>query len=331
VKRLIPAPLRAWASHRILDPHRARAEAQIADAGLLDVEHPVHAADFDMEAVAPVLLGTGTGLYRVADGRVTQLLRGWVFGITRSEGHWIVFQSTGRFGRILRLSLAPDGVHEVVTLVSGLWSSIHQIDVVDGRILVADPRANRIVVFDLEGRFRSQSVPFGPLAAGRSSANYAHLNSVVAYGDTVHVIAHNYTQHSGRRSERLLLDRRTLELRERVPDIGSSAHNFVAADGLELTCDSGDGSLLNRGEAIFSPGTFTRGVAYDGSHILVGGSSYGTRAERMSSDGFLYVLSAELAHIGTAELRGIGPVFEVRFMDRDAGISHARAHDATAP
>lgn len=271
--------------------------------------------------VAPALLMGGQGLYLCRDDDVTMLLSGNFFGCAVREEGVYVYQKLRHHGQLLKVVLRENRVVSVSVHIKRLPRNIHQIDVIDGAFFLTDPGNNRILRHGLDGRFIEAICPVGELSSGRQSDNYAHLNSVVAYGDRIYVIAHNYTQHSGRRSDQILLDRKNFEVLSIRRDVGACAHNTVVHQGRMLVCNSLEGTLTCDGKPVFKPDMFTRGLAVNGDGILLGGSMYGSRSERLGKDAFFYVLDHAFAVKGVIRLAAQGPLHDIRFLAGDHGMT----------
>lgn len=322
-RKAAPALMRRWLPRQLAAVFYARAEARQADEVLFDLQEVLYEMEGSLpKELAPALIATGTGLYQMSHQNVAQLLHGCFFGITRYQDNWLVFQKTGEWGRILKFNLTGDRLQNLEVLIDDLAGTIHQMDVIDQRLFVIDPRSNRILIFDLRGRLQDEMYPVGKLSEGKTSPNYAHLNSVYAHGDNIFVVAHNYTQKSGRPSELLIFDRRCLQLVERIENIGACAHNTIVLNGARLSCDSLSGRLRYGERVLLETGYFTRGLAMNDHHLLMGGSMYGERAQRIGKDGFIYVLKRSFEKLCVVKLNGCGPIFDLRFMGLDYGLSH---------
>jgi hypothetical protein len=269
------------------------------------------------------LVAAGRGLYLLRDGRVRVLARGRFYGLAHDQAAHYAYCShpRGSGGSIYRFALDAGRISASRRLFSGLSRGVHQIDVVDDRLLVCDSYRNELVVLDRRGGLRRRVHPLGRLSSGRDSANYGHLNSVHAVEDRVYVLAHNETYKTGRRSEILVLDRERLTVRDRIPDVGACAHNVVARDGLFLVCDSLGGALTNHGRVVFKPSTFTRGLAVGDDLVLLGGSVYSERGVRLAADVFVYVLDRRFEHLGTLTIKDAGQVHDIRMLGTDYGVS----------
>jgi hypothetical protein len=308
---------RLW---RYLVDHRPPTLRRQDDEGVAALAPGPGSADLDS---VQALVAAGRGLYLLRQGRVRRLARGRFYGLARHGGTHYAYCShpRGARGSIYGFALEGGRLGASRRLFSGLSRGVHQIDVVDDRLLVCDSYRNALVVLDRHGRLGRRVYPLGRLCGGRDSSNYAHLNSIQAVGDRVYVLAHNETYKTGRRSEILVLDRERLTVRDRVPDVGGCAHNIVARDGLFLVCDSLGGALTNHGRAVFKPGTFTRGLAVDDDFVLLGGSVYSERGVRLASDAFVYVLDRRFEHRATLTIEDAGQVHEIRMLGTDYGVS----------
>ncbi|WDP88924.1 MAG: hypothetical protein HUN04_03925 [Desulfobacter sp.] len=269
------------------------------------------------------LFSTGTGLYLCGQSAVTQLLAGEFFGITKGNDKQIyIYQKLKYSGRVLQLKLNGIKIPEVKIFRQNLPRNIHQIDFIDGDLWLTDPSNNCIRIFDDKGKPKKHIYPLGRLKNGKQSPNYGHLNSVFSTGDKVYVVAHNYTQYSNKKSSLLILDKRSLDVVETVSDIGVCAHNTIIYGDLFLHCDSMPGQLINNREIVFTAQHFTRGLAMNHEFILLGGSMYGSKGERIGKNAFLYLLDLDFNLRCHWEFEGIGPMFDIRFIDTDYGVSN---------
>ena len=293
-----------------------------ADRSLFAVSCPTFRVDgtFQSDSLG-CLFCTGTGVYILREAKCTQLLSGNFFGCTRHDGYYYFFQKLQYSGRILKCSIHEDAINEWSVFKDNLSRNIHQIDVINEHVVVTDPSNNRLLVLDTGGVTVREVYPLGKLSNGKSSSNYAHFNSVFCQGNSVYVVAHNYTQYSGRASELLVLDKDSFKLREVFSNIGRCAHNVIARDGYTLVCDSLEGILTNQGKEVARMNTFTRGLAMNDDYVIVGGSMYGKRAERIGKDCFAYFLTRDFTKVLEITFENIGPMFEVRFLGKDYGLS----------
>jgi hypothetical protein len=270
---------------------------------------------------APFLAGTQSGLLYVEAGRAWRLHGGSVYGLAsnRDPRRWYVFQRVPEsFGRLLKVDL-KDGTAR--TLAGFLSTGVHQVDVVDGRLIVMDTYNNGIVHYSDRGRRVWAVYPSGPVTDGRASPNYRHFNSLFAAPDAVYVVAHNQSARTGMNSEIFVLDRSWRPLRV-IPTESGSAHNVAEIDGVLWHCDSRGGSLVAGREAVFQePGLFTRGLAVNRTHVLVGGSQITEREHRGRTDGEVIVLDRTFEPLGRLRFPGSGGIQEIRFLEGDLAMS----------
>jgi hypothetical protein len=282
-------------------------------------------------AVGLLHLRTNDGARRLLDG-------GWYYGLTTAQGRWFVFERTSSRGRVVCFAL--DGTDGVRTLVWGLHFGVHQIDVVDGRLLVLDTHANRLLAYGTApgrprwwSRTARQALPAGALDRGRGSANYAHFNSVFADEAAVHLVAHNASTRTGRPSELYRLDHglRLLDVR---PLGGRDCHNYCRLQddprGREVHLDSAAGEVVVDGETVHRSRWFLRGLAVGRRHQLVGASERSSATSRAGGDvgdGRVLVFDAGWRHVGTVVVPGT-QVFEIRLTDEpDLALSRTQLRE----
>jgi hypothetical protein len=276
-----------------------------------------------------VLVATaGQGLLLITDGQAQQLFPGKFYGITRHENHWYAFQRQRWHGRIVRFDLS--GNAEVA--LWGLSRGVHQIDVVDERLIVVDTYENRLLVFDAITKLRDRwwrscepkiHYPAGRLTSGRQSRNYHHFNSVLVRPEAIYLIAHNETSKTGRPSCLWTLDSEFLPVQTRALE-ASNAHNIVFLDQDPMYCASLEGTVCLGEEDVFNGHRFTRGLSLSSDQIVVGGSDVShDRADRKSSDGYIWTLTCGFEEFARMTIKG-GPVQEIRRVDApDMGMSAA--------
>ena len=64
---------------------------------------------------------------------------------------------------------------------------------------------------------------------------------------------------------------------------------------------------------------FSRGMAANDCHLIIGGSMYGKKAERIGKDCFIFIYDNNINIINKITLKNIGPLFDIRFMTNDLG------------
>jgi hypothetical protein len=278
-----------------------------------------------VRGLAPFLVGTQSGLLYVEEGRACRLQGGSVYGIaSNGDGRWwYLFQRIPEsFGRLLRVDLREGSVRSLAGFLS---TGVHQVDVVDGRLVVVDTYRNGIVHYSDRGKRVWAVYPAGPVTDGRRSPNYRHFNSLFAAPDAVYVVAHNQSAKTGMNSEIFVLDRAWGPLRV-IPTESGSAHNVAEIDGVLWHCDSRGGSLVVGRENVFQePGLFTRGLAVNRTHVLVGGSQITERGQRGRTDGTVIVLNRAFEPLGRLRFSRSGGVQEIRFLRGDLAMSSTGA------
>jgi hypothetical protein len=315
LRAIVPTAAKQFAKNHVLTPYKLKRERLSADQVLLQNEPVSYTLEqeIDLSAVANFLMATGTGLYAKNGSKFEQILTGWFFGITPSSTGYYVYQNLDESGRILHIEFKGTKPH-VEVFLDKTPRNIHQIAYFDSKLFVADTSNNQICVYDNQGNLQTTIVPRGQLSSGRSSSNYAHLNSIYPYEDKIYLVAHNYTQHSKRLSELIVLDRSSFNEVEAIKDIGSCAHNTIIHNGLRYVCDSLPGKIKRDDGEQIELGHFTRGLILSGEHLLCGGSIYGKRAERIGKDCFVYVLSHDLELKESIRFAGIGPCFDLTLL-----------------
>lgn len=283
--------------------------------------HPVHDsvdATVDGRLNVQMLLGTKTGILLYAHGRLTRILRGRFYGISRRGDRWYAYKyETQRFGRIISFRLAGLQCVEVKDELCQLPGEVHQIDWAGSCLYVTDTQHNCVRRYAYRG---SQLVcidrcyPNGTLAFGRRSPNYAHINSVFCDGDRLFIVYHNETKKTGRKSQVAILDL-DLRLQNVVSLDAGCAHNVLPIESDIAFCDSMNGAV-RLGSRSLSLGLYTRGLAKSGSVLFVGGSDFAARAQRGQSTGHVFTwdcISGQVySHLTMPQ---IGSVYEVRLVE----------------
>ena len=313
LRAIVPTAAKQFAKNHVLTPYKLKRERLSADQVLLQHKPVSYTLEQNIELgnVPNFLMATGTGLYAKRGSQFEQILTGWFFGVTASDSGYYLYQNLEHSGRILHINLNRTKPH-VDVFLDKTPRNIHQISYFDSKLFVADTSNNQICVYDNQGLLETAIRPRGILSSGRSSSNYAHLNSIYPYEDKIYVVAHNYTQHSKRLSELIILDRKSYKELETIAGIGSCAHNTIIHKAHRYTCDSLPGKITRSDGLETELGNFTRGLVISPSKLLCGGSIYGRRAERIGKDCYVYVLDHELNLEGSIRFEGIGPCFDLQ-------------------
>jgi hypothetical protein len=261
------------------------------------------------------LIATNRGLFLIRDCALTLLLRGNFYGITRDQRSWYIYESVGRVGRILKLD---EGFHQDMDtkaeiVFADLPGWIHQIDMIDGSLLMTDTPNNRIIKWCFETECWVEYYPLGKLVDQEVSANYGHINSIYKHDGIIHLVCHNQTVKTGRPSEILKVDS-NFNVMERFVTDSSCAHNLIVHQGVSYHCDSTHQSLKADGKVVFESQHFTRGLSLSDDQIVMGGSVFLRREERHNGYGHLYVLHSDYSTRTSFLIPGM--VQEVRRVDR---------------
>jgi hypothetical protein len=292
---------------------------------------------FIAQALIPArfLIGTLSGLLYYDGERLFRFFDGKVYGITRRGERWYVFRENrmrlasgwGREkGQILSFVMRDGRPVDLKMELHDIDPEVHQIDFFDDCLYIADTANNRLSRHATlpNGKLGppEMAYPNGRLAQGKQSPNYVHLNSVFCDGGHVYLVYHNQTQRTGKKSEIVILDRQ-LRLIERIDIPASCAHNIVVRGQNRWYCDSQGGALLRDGQVVFHSEHYVRGLAIHPGLILLGGSEFAKREDRINKRGYIFALDpATMRAFATMFIPSSGSIFEIRFVDRhDLGLS----------
>lgn len=234
---------------------------------------------------------------------------GYYFGITFKEGT-VVLTHTGGYLQYFRSHAKP-------------WMTIsnlvqpHQVEWVDGNVLVANTGRNCLSVFDSDGLF-CKDVYLNSIRWDDKDKNREgnHFNSIHRDGDRIYLVAHNYK----RPSEVWTLSWPNLEVLEQKITGAGWAHNIWIGEHGMVICDSKNGGLheVLSGKTIWKSEdqpVMTRGLAVSSDYIFVGRSLYNERKDRYWKDGGVWVLDRKtLQVVKTIHLPGAGDVQEIRLV-----------------
>lgn len=289
--------------------------------------HVVRLVEPDLSGCSHVV-ATRHGLF-ATDGRdLRRIAHGFFYGITILPDAILAFEAGDRprartaRGRIVRFRHAGGRIVHTDILATGLDNGCHQIDMIDGRLCVADTYNQRILRFAGDGEGAPEILrPLPAADANDWAGGYAHVNSLIAHGDEVLLLLHNGADRTGRRSEiaRLTRDWRLIE---RVPIDGLGCHGFaILADGAVLTCGSFAGALVSSdGRTVKVCDMMTRGLSVSDEGVVVGGSAFAARDARDAAAGALFFLDRDY-RLGP-RVPVPAPVMEIRRIDgRDRSLS----------
>lgn len=249
------------------------------------------------------LVACNLGLYAVSrTGEVRRILYGFFHGIRHYGDHLLLFEIGDRprllnnYGRILRIPLhgARIGIPEI--LVTGLHNRCHQLAEFDEMINLVDTYHQEIIRFTLEGEPIDRIAPFPYTAGDEPEGEYYHINSIAAIGERIGLMLHN--GKFSKPSEVAWFDR-NWTLLSREPVQGFGCHDIVEdEDGTIWHCGSMDGELINsRGLRQKVTDRMTRGLAVQGSKVVVGVCTFGSREVRDNFTGTILFLDRQLNQI----------------------------------
>lgn len=265
----------------------------------------------------------GGGLYHLQNDQLSLVRKGISYGLTYHKGFYYLFERLNRkHGQLWRFKWENNQALEWKVIFKRLTGGVHQIDFIGDSLYVVDSYQNAIFVMGPRGWVKKRLYPRGKLENGRESPNYVHFNSVFATQDRIYLLAHNEGIKTGKTSDILVFDRDSLQELEVISDRGQCAHNVLIHDDLFLSCDSISGTITDHGEPVMDIGQYTRGLALNDEALLVGGSVYSARGERLSQDCFVYIADREFNLLQTIKIEGGGQTHEIRMIGTDYGLSN---------
>ena len=277
------------------------------------------------------IVASRQGLYVVNERQWRLIAHGFFFGITFQGDDLLVFETCDlprgptRHGRLIRLEVRDRTIVDAVVLAKGLDNGCHQIDMIDGKLIVVDTYNQEIVRFTGDWTAPEIIHPLPVSATGRwtgKDPGYGHVNSVLAVGERILLLLHNGGQHTNRPSEIVVCDQGWRE-QERWALEGSGCHGLaLLEDGTLLTCGSMEGCLIGAdGFRLHVSPCLTRGLAVGEDTIVVGASELATREGRLRNSGTITFLNRD--YVVRTVLNVPGAPTEIRRLDgNDAGLSN---------
>jgi len=245
------------------------------------------------------------------DTQQTTLLRtgdGYYYGITSKDGA-VVLTHTGGYMQYFRDGKSFRTIDHLV--------QPHQVEWIDGYLLVANTGKNCISIFDERGNLCRDvylnDIEWDDKDKGRSGN---HFNSVHRVKDRVYVVAHNYE----RPSEVWELTWPELDVLGSKSGDAAWAHNIWLGEWGMVVCDSKNGSLydLTFNSTIWHSGeenALSRGMAVSDEYIFVGYSMLNERKDRYWKTGGVWIIERKtLKTIDKIILPGSGDVHEIRLV-----------------
>jgi len=274
------------------------------------IEEKISSVDIDIKGV--YLIATMNGLFCLKKEGLFKMLEGNFFGITYNNDSAYIFQIMKRFGRILTCKINDGNLNGKLDVffnsLANLW---HQIDVHEGNLYICDTYENKIIKMDIGNKRNECFYPLGKLSNGRRSDNYGHMNSILVRDNDIYIVCHNESIKTGKPSQLIKVDHdfKLCDIRELGAE---SAHNFVPIDnGRGLCCDSRNCRVKLNDKVILEGEYFTRGISVTDEYIIVGGSEFSKREQRVTAKGRLYILDRNSFEL-IAEMEVPSIVHEVR-------------------
>lgn len=273
------------------------------------------------------LVASRRGLFAVSEAGHVRIAHGSFFGVTLRGDSIFAFEACDlaglptRRGRIVRLDRAGDRIAEARVLVDGLDNGCHQIDFIDGHLIVLDTQNQRVLRFGADETGYETLYPLPPMDKRAWSRGYAHVNSLLQVENRILLLLHNGFAYTGKPSEVMLVDLDWKEI-DRRPLPGHDCHNLVVLeDGRLISCGSAAGEIIGFDGAIAKVSTMmTRGLSVGSDVIAVGASKFSARADRHRTPGTVTFLDRSFRRLSTLELPA-APT-EIRRLDgEDLGLS----------
>lgn len=258
------------------------------------------------------LVSTQNGLFALGETRAHLVAHGWFFGLSRHGTRVVLFENCARRdrhlpkGRLIALDVVDGALRNPVVLAKGLDAGCHQIAFVDDVLCVLDTANQCVLRFTKSGEPVDVQRPFPPAQAENGGEDYLHINAIAALAAGIVVLAHNGKRTPAMASELIMLDHQWRETaRTLLPD--PACHDIVPDDdGTLWYCASMTGAIIcTDGRRVpVAPERMTRGLWFDGEHILVGASVFGDRSVRDVLPGSVIMLSRDFRRIGEVSVGG---------------------------
>jgi hypothetical protein len=274
-------------------------KVRLALAGRAFAADAIRLVDPDLEDFTH-LVASRDGCWAATEGRFKPVLHGFFFGLTVTADAVFLFEASGRphdpqsVGRLIRLKLDGRQLGSATVVARELDPGCHQIDVVDGALLVADTYRQRLLRYPTFDQPPEIIAPLAPARRGDWQGGYAHVNSLTKARNGYLLMLHNGGAKVGRDSELVRFDEGWNEV-ERVSLSATGAHDIaVLDDGEVLICASESGELISLdGRRLPITTLLTRGLSVGRSEIVVGVSEYALRDRREVARGRLYFLGRD--------------------------------------
>lgn len=273
------------------------------------------------------LVASRNGLFVANRSEIKLICHGLFFGLVARPDCLFVFEccdlprSPTRLGRILKFTRTETEITGVSILAEGLENGCHQMDIVDGRLLLLDTYQQRILAFPLTGGVPQEIRPVPAARANDWDNGYRHFNSITQVGAHLLLMFHNGTGATGKDSEIGVFD---LSWQQQqvwsLPDGG--CHDIALLDdGTLLCCGSMGGQLIaSDGRAVPVGSMMTRGLSVGADGIVVGSSRWAPREDRTLAKGRVTFMTPDFQVVSEMEIGG-GPTDICRLDGLDRTLS----------
>ena len=255
---------------------------------------------------------------------------GSYYGMSYLNGRWYAYNRYSRHKNNSRIisfcvGLDKESINPKIEF-RGLPSGCHQIDFIDNLLYITDSYNNRIIVFDPRiGKIINNYFPAGELHNGRKSSNYVHCNSIFNDNGKFHLVFHNETKKTGKKSEIVSADDDFCIISRHKTSAGN-VHNIYRSNERTIYCNSHSGTLVVDDEEVFRCKYFTRGLSLSKDTVVVGGSEFADRKNRETSRGAVFFL--DIGYDLIFEIQMPAPVFEIRRVDKiDYCLSNSNSRE----
>ena len=265
------------------------------------------------------LISTKNGLFYIENYFLFKIMNGEFYGITVvSKSQFLIYQKGLNTGKIFLLTKENNNFVYKKTILNNLSNGIHQIDLVDDKLFIANTYNNSIDIYKYDNVLISltkmdEIFPDGKLLIGRKSKNYLHLNSVYFKKGLLYALSHNETSKSNKPSEIFIYDLKTKKIVKKIKTSSGNAHNILVHKKNLFHLDSMNKEIKVNNLSFLKLDKFLRGLSVSNDFITVGGSDYAKRVNRNSAKGCIYFLSHNSEILEIVNIDGM--VQEIRKID----------------
>lgn len=282
------------------------------------------------------LVATRNGLFVANRSEIKLICHGLFFGLVAGPDCLLVFEccdlpsSPTRLGRILKFTRTETEITGVSFLAEGLENGCHQMDIVDGRLVLLDTYQQRILAFPLTGGAPQAIRPVPAAQVNDWDGGYRHFNSITQVGAHLLLMFHNGAGATGKGSEIGVFDLHWQQQQMwSLPDGGCHDIGLLDDETL-LCCGSMGGQLIaSDGRAVPVGTMMTRGLSVGADSIVVGSSRWAPRQDRTLAKGLVTFMTPDFQVVSEMEIGG-GPTDICRLDGLDRTLSeHLLASGST--